>query len=54
MLVAALATSADGNGGSSPWAAAVGFGVVAVGVALVQWRRQRRRRSGLWRHQPDR
>ncbi len=54
MLTMLLAqTSNDGGGGSGDgWIAAVAFLAVAGAIALIQWRRQRRRRTGLWKQSP--
>ncbi len=51
MLTMLLAETSN-DGGGEGWIAAVAFLAVAGAIALIQWRRQRRRRTGLWKQSP--
>jgi hypothetical protein len=52
MLTVLLAQASTDDGGGEGWTAAVAFLAVAGAIALIQWRRQRRRRTGLWKQSP--
>jgi cyanate permease len=51
MLTVLLAQTSN-DGGGDGWLAALAFLAVAAAIALIQWRRQRRRRTGLWKQSP--